>query len=442
MAIGDTSNGVISGGASPRLFFLHIPKTAGTTLTSFLEQQYPVHEVRPEVPLACDDWLLQDTPVELWRSEALPSRVKQCIAELSNYALVARFHPTYFLAVVLQWFHPEYRIVTTLREPVSRVVSHIEHLRKAETQGLGPGAQEAHRLANELGIVELMAHPHPLLQAWLHNFQSKMLAGSQVLNPASLLGQATRNLAKIEYVGTVERLPDFMDMLAFSLGWPLSERFPALNTNRVSKVKAEGLTHDERSAITDANAIDIQLWQQASERLDRDHRKALADAAMRAWSTSRRQAPRTQFVFTMDEALPGSGWHERERGAEHFTRWIGPEPKATLYFFLAHGRSHHFRVSLISLITPTILDETQIFVNGREVAFEVESAAPYTVVKFTAPRSCFAAGGVSQLEFRSLRAYNASDLYDVADHRPKTIAVERIEVEALSDDDDQAPQGS
>src|SRR4051812_42176522 len=91
---------------SELLIFTHIPKAAGSTLTSFLRTQYARDEVfevtpipRPELPE---------------RMRSLPSKTR-----------LAYGHPTYGLQ---QRPEPPCRYFTMLREPIGRVVSAYRYI--------------------------------------------------------------------------------------------------------------------------------------------------------------------------------------------------------------------------------------------------------------------------------------------------------------------------
>jgi hypothetical protein len=89
-----------------QLYFLHIQKTAGTTFTAALDDRFPTQEICPAI-----------IGPELFQ---LP------IESLKNYTLF-RGHFGYNLVSILP---RKSVVITILRDPVERVLSNIDHIRR------------------------------------------------------------------------------------------------------------------------------------------------------------------------------------------------------------------------------------------------------------------------------------------------------------------------
>lgn len=424
----------------PRLFFLHIMKTGGTTLSAWLEQSYRTSDIRGEdLPDGLDDWNFGAPPTQPFNTDQMRATQKFYVSKLARLSLITNLHVTHQVYEILTALHPDYHCITVLREPVSRVLSHIEHWRRLPERSYAevePRQREMFDLAKRLSTRDLLLSNAPVVQALLHDHQAKMLAGGSYMGarPDVLLAAAKRNMARIAFVGTTERLDDLMTLMSLDLGLlPPGPKF-ALNARPEGPSTADQVDAETRALIEQFTKVDHQLWKLAHQRLQRDYAAKLHDIAVRSWTIRReRSTTWTSSVdFTMDDELPGIGWHEREAGAVHNARWIGPVPSATLYFNLEPRRSYRFEVSLISVINDSVLEETRIFVNDREVAFTVGTKGPYTLLTFKVPATLFREHEPTRLEFRSKRCYDAFSIAGYLDKRPKTLAVERVEIAAAA----------
>jgi hypothetical protein len=125
-------------------YFLHIPKTAGTSFMALLHAQY-------EVATIC--------PAYLWRD--LLQIPKE---QLSEYQLF-RGH---FYAYLEPYLQHSLRVITFLRDPIARSLSHYAHVKRA------PGHyfyQRAQDLGDFLAFLR-----DPVTNPLIVNFQTRALA--------------------------------------------------------------------------------------------------------------------------------------------------------------------------------------------------------------------------------------------------------------------------
>jgi hypothetical protein len=111
----------------PRLFFMHLPKTAGMALRLFLGNQYPLDQIMP-----ANDWR------ELLSVD---------LADLKKYSLFQG----HFSCGLMDLLPADVTPIIFLREPVARTISHLKHLRRDPS--FSPAAYE---LAAGRSLAELV----------------------------------------------------------------------------------------------------------------------------------------------------------------------------------------------------------------------------------------------------------------------------------------------
>ena len=221
------------------LAFVHIPKTAGTTLHKIISHQYSrvfIHHDSAGPP-----------------DSALATRIR----EKNPRAIMGHF------SVGLHSLIPDIRYVTCLREPVARVVSHYHHALN----------DPAHYLHQDVvsGNLDLAGYVSSGLSGELSNGMTRMLAGVADFHHA-VVNEQTLALAKsnIEtlFDGVIlsERFDEGVLMLADSLHW----KTPYYLRRKVGRYGSAPRKPDEptRKVIEEHNRFDCDLHAWARQRFE------------------------------------------------------------------------------------------------------------------------------------------------------------------------------
>jgi hypothetical protein len=408
-------------GDPARLFFLHLPKTGGTTFYRFLENNYPQQA-------SISDELFADLRRRSGEREAF-------VAMLADVRLITRLHLDYTYVERLQAIHPLLRVLTILRPPVERALSSIDHWRRVPEEN----AQQASRAKRELMTD---ARTMPLAdfverhREWLSDRQAKLIGGNseecQPVDRTALRDASLRNLEKIDYVGVTGQLLPFAAAVSFFMGF-----FNSMTTHRLNVSQAASrLSAEERQSISgqlaELNQIDTLVYQEAElrcERLIHRWKKSLYDLTR---PPGPRQLPAGETaVFSMAEPLVGDGWHEREGGIQAVCRWAGPQRYSSLYLALVPEGTFQVSIWMPSVISGDVLAEMAVQLGGLPVKHELTVCDGFQVatatVSLTDPEArCL------HLELSFPLTASAWDICGAADRRQKTVAVERVEVHRLA----------
>jgi len=239
------------------LYFLHIPKTAGTTFISALHAWFPADKV---------------CPAYLWRDLLEISR-----EALATYRLFRGHFYDYIYRVLP--IRPIY--ITSLRNPVQRSLSHYEHVRRE------PGHYFHQRTLSQDGLVDFLRDPET--RTMIKDFQTRSLAldldpvqiaatlnqqqtndltlerilestlPNKISNQALLDLPETR-LEQFAFVGIVERFKESVEAFSRMLETEPSAALHALNISPERELR-QYISQDMLELILENTQIDAELYE-------------------------------------------------------------------------------------------------------------------------------------------------------------------------------------
>lgn len=246
-----------------QIFFLHIPKTAGISFTTFLCDHFDQAQI------------LKGTFWEVIR--------KQPISDLGQFRLVTG-HIGYEMAFYLN--NPF--IVTIFRHPVDRLCSVYEYLN--QVFDLDPN--KVHPDPDIDVLIQLwkvvVRRPFnqfldsvegPAVAALLRNPQARQLAQATPYVLSDLSDEQIFRLAKprfdkIDVVGYTERFADTVAMTCRKTGWELPPDFDRYNQNITEKRHVrDTIDKATRKRIELMSEVDMELYHLSKKRLLNDLRQ-------------------------------------------------------------------------------------------------------------------------------------------------------------------------
>ncbi len=232
-----------------KYFFLHIEKTAGTTLVNYIKKavgENNYYYARPEV--------LNDK-----------KNITEVLSKHQAFSGHIRFDQ------IKNNFNDAFKI-TFLRHPINRIISFYYYAKEIpETK------DPITVMSKKLNIVDFLQFCHEVNERRFVNGMTLKIS-SNVPKEKELIS-AKNNLDTIDFVGLQESFTESMHMLSFKTGWS-----PIQTTPRNNRTKAKNRDDKFSSKIIDkileVNEKDLELYEAAQKRFSLMREKILYQAAI------------------------------------------------------------------------------------------------------------------------------------------------------------------
>lgn len=363
------------------LYFPHIPKTAGMTFRTILEDSFACSDICPATLNA----QFADVTDE----------------DLKKYRLY-RGHLSYIDIPTLVT-QKNLICVTVLREAVSRVISHYEYIRRTPGDPHYAAVQEMtlDEFAEKLPVGKLGKNVQTYYVAKLAKYRINRVP------PEEALEIAKNSLDNLAFVGLLERFQDSLFLLSYIFGWK-----PILNTRRENVSGAdknklfETIPDSTLERIRANTQLDDELYDYARVIFEQRFDAMQRDLLQRYGAKFSLQPEETAYPLSTErlhqlleihaeqryleahpnigstslydfcEPLRGTGWHRREcPEADPAYRWMGPQTEATLDLpLVAEAETDFFielRVICTWAIASEIVDSLVLEVNGQVIPLKV-----------------------------------------------------------------------
>ena len=244
--------------AGRRLIFLHIPKTAGTAITSFLRQQFDEAEVMPQLQ------------ANFHRSHPLWPLVARRYA-LLGVGMHLDHDRVAALARGLAEEAPPF-LLTVLREPRARLLSRYKEWRSTpdeHMQAARDHVKEAILTARTKSFSEFLHSDNPVIVDQLRNLQARLLAGLNFClkaNDGEVLERAQQNLACYDLVGTTTNCDDTLRLLAEAYDWPQpAAALPRVHQSQPVSEDTLRTSEADEQRIAELTTLDQALWDEVTQ---------------------------------------------------------------------------------------------------------------------------------------------------------------------------------
>ena len=238
-----------SPGAPPpagHYFFLHLPKTAGSSLRYVLREYFrgvSVCELADWADIAAAD-----------------------VSRLSSTRLIqAHFRMGWERQLELSWEPESIRYMTMLRDPVQRVISHYHYFRTLR-EDVAEVDQLAVSVAKGGTLMDFVSDERLLVSRHVTNLQAFLLSedGIELEDETALRESALDNLRQFFYVGITEEFDAAVALFGEMLGSKRS--VTPLVRNRTPGTQRAIVSAAELALIRERNGADIAVYEQACDR--------------------------------------------------------------------------------------------------------------------------------------------------------------------------------
>ena len=238
--------------ALPRLAFVHVPKTAGTSVTSALLQAYG--------SLALPAMTTLDYP-------------NYSDAEIARY----RFYRGHAYRRDYCRLPPDTRFLTVLRDPVDRALSYYAYYRSIDVERVvDPFVLEAVQLCRLCSPIEFIYSDSPFVIEHLRLGQMRQFLSPKTLAKLShrqFLTRALQSAALQEFVQELQRFEFVITCDALAIAFPLAAdalglpaRCQALAHENASRETVGADRADVRRALVDVSGIEFEAYEYVRQR--------------------------------------------------------------------------------------------------------------------------------------------------------------------------------
>ncbi len=218
----------IRGRVRPILAFVHIPKTAGTTLKFILRNSTYFRHCDLQTPVRRG--IFRDDDFRFMK-KVFPFGIRS----IAGHSLV---HPTANLSAPLQY-------CTFVREPLARCLSHYQQRRRARE-----------RIGCDLSFQEFLEIDHGRDRQVYH------IAGGYQLS------KAKEELSRYLFVGLTERFTESMLILQRLAPYPLNLQFERRHVTKDLSARREVLENPvSRRLLEEGNQLDLKLYEWVRDEL-------------------------------------------------------------------------------------------------------------------------------------------------------------------------------
>lgn len=328
-----------------QLYFVHIPKCAGTSFISLVDE----HFINAEIcPIHYD----------------LPSFVKLTSEQLDQYSFI-RGHLPYDLLIPRLFRRP--RIITFLRNPVIQFISYFHMRQRVEDPLVG--------LRNDLqklSMDDLLASPR-YLQVFQNN-ATRILAGLPTADlldyaPKTDLFSAKQHLDECEFIGITEEFEKSLELFCHVFGFPQPDQSRELNVSP-DKQKRNEISDSTMQQIARVQEPDQELYDYGHRLFQQKYEQMLAERDNQPYFAPD-VALRSQIYYNFQRVYPGMGWQVGEVHPDFgIVRWSGASRRSRIFLPIDKAGDKLIRFAVAAWASQKIRDSLRVLVNDVEISLD------------------------------------------------------------------------
>jgi len=372
------------------LYFIHIPKTAGGTLISYLDENFDLEQICHKHYWS--EWF-DDIP-----------------RDFSKY----RLYRGEFGLSLERFLNKKPIYLTVLRDPLKRTMSHFETLRRvlgpavidffSKSNNISDFINDSHYglmlknvqtryLSLELDIPTILQSTEYGLKHFLIESTPEFLSPN--LSDDELIKIAKKNLLSSVFVGLVEKFEESLFLLHYTFGWK-PKKANLRNNKSNTPINQKEISNETLSKILDYNKLDIELYEYGKNLFEERYSSMVNTLKEKYYESKFDNIPINEMMYKLLEKhyeeenygsrekinstelyfhkkISGNGWYSRENHNDtgKIFRWTGPENTSTIDLPLSVESDLIIEFRVLMAITPEILKNLKVKVNNHEIILKI-----------------------------------------------------------------------
>ncbi|MHB1220370.1 MAG: sulfotransferase family 2 domain-containing protein [Gammaproteobacteria bacterium] len=345
-----------------KLHFMHIPKTGGSSLSSFLERQFPLKDLCPAHYLHSKPLLGWVQPEHVFEN-LTPGLIKQYQFFRGHLGWLPR---TYFSDAQIE-------TITFMRHPIEHLLSVYNHI---------SGSENDFKLSfNKWKNFQEFIFD-PAMENYLSNMQTQHFCADHYVKNDTLLTQsladivgtwafdinlskekqlalALSRLEQCRFIGIKEDYDASFQALCRQYNWLMPDKVPTLNI-RKNHLKRSDLSKEVLDRIEQLTQLDTSLYNKAVGIAKARNKKPFF-----GFKKSPAAKLENKIHFSFADKIIGEGWHHREvSGNDAFCWSISTSP--SLIFYVKPNSSYDISIHILHSMLGSLNDITLV-VNNHPV---------------------------------------------------------------------------
>ncbi len=435
-------------------YFLHIPKTAGTTVYFTLDSYFDLDSI---------------FPYRFWNRYLMhkPKLESNIFKNFYRFQFV-RGHFGYGMC---RLFLKKPRIVTLLRKPIERTISDYNHRirgtdpkysKKLPISKFFQDYEQSKTFENvetyHIGLdpdILSITKSFDRKKCKEFRFREELPYLAEEIPKTAILETAKKRLTEFEFVGIAEKLQQSLFLLYYTFGWqPLSRPWML---NPTPKKLTEEIPQKTIDTIREFVTLDTELYKFACDLFDNRYSKMVKILKEKYYENSLANLSEGEMMYTMLQKhyekglekskltpinaldydfrskMSGSGWYYREiiKESGDVFRWTGPETESIIDFPLTKDEDLMIQFRVMRAILPKILSSLKFKVNDQPVDIKnLYEKSGKTIFEGLIPKSILEKSKfITRLKFEINQTINPHEINPLdKTNRPLGLAFDRIRI--------------
>ncbi len=416
-------------------YFIHIPKTAGTSFINVIDGCVDEKEIFPH---------------QLWQQ--LNQKI---VNEKNNYRLL-RGHFGGGSYKLLAPGNPHR--LTILRHPLSLSISTFHFIKREKNTAVHQMVTKnnmnlrafleepltAHKINNRMvRHLSFDLQQDPEAQELFLSSESIKVVNQWIKTPKKIsnkqrLTRAKKAIMDCSWFGIQEKFSQSMQLFAYTFNRPPIGESPHINAHKPS----QEIDNYCKELIANQNEYDLALYQFALEifnhkyetmclRLKQqytDVNLSIDDMIDKHYQAAAHNIAHEHIVYDFGSALLGNGWHRREKTQPEntFFRWTNNK-LATIDFWL-RSRDYQLTIRIINAVSLKHLSELDIHINNVSIPFEYDQNEGVVRIISATIQASMIKNNLLRIQFHQPETSVHSTIFNSDDDRSLGIAINWIRI--------------